>query len=279
MFRIRKMALEDFDFAVRLSDTMNWGLVEEDFEFMTKLEPDGCFVLLHDSERIGIATTISYGQVGWLGNVIVNEKYRRKGGGSLLVKYAIEYLTNRGVETIGLYGYLERAPFYAMNDFQYDSKFLVLRGEGFSAPTKARLKKAEKDDIQQIVDLDRLYFGVSRKRLLEPVLLEPENLCYMSTDGCRLLGFAVAKVYDRVAEIGPLVCETLYDDIAIDLLKAILERLKGYGVSMCVPEKESRILNMLIRYGFREAFPLARMFRGTRVMGNQIYVAESLERG
>ena len=279
MFRIRKMALEDFDFAVRLSDTMNWGLVEEDFEFMTKLEPDGCFVLLHDSERIGIATTISYGQVGWLGNVIVNEKYRQKGGGSLLVKYAIEYLTNKGVETIGLYGYLERTPFYAMNKFQYDSKFLVLRGEGFSAPTKALLKKAEKDDIQQIVDLDRLYFGASRKRLLEPILLDPENFCYTSTDGARLLGFAVAKVYDRVAEIGPLVCERGYDDIAVDLLKAIIERLEGYEVSLCVPEKESRTLNMLTRYGFREAFPLARMFRGKPVVGNQIYVAESLERG
>jgi len=55
-----------------------------------------------------------------------------------------------------------------------------------------------------------------------------------------------------VAEIGPLVCEQGYYDIAKDLLKAILKRLKGHEVSICVPEKEFKILDMLTRYGFTE---------------------------
>lgn len=280
MFCVKKMTLEDFDFAINLSDTMNWDLVEEDFEFMMKLEPDGCFVLLYGSERIGIATTISYGQAGWLGNVIVNENYRRRGGGSLLVRCAVEYLASKGVETIGLYGYLERASFYAKHSFQYDSEFLVLKGRGFSASSKARLRKAEKDDIPKIIDLDRLYFGVSRRRLLEPILLDLDNLCFVSTDDRRILGFSMAKVYDGVAEIGPLVCEQGYDDVATDLLKAILKKLKGYEVSICVPKKESTILNMLTRYGFTEHFRLARMFHGAPIINNNyIYVAESLERG
>ena len=54
---------------------------------------------------MGIATCISFGKVGWFGNLIVKEEIRHKGAGSLLVKHAIDYLQGKGVETIGLYAY------------------------------------------------------------------------------------------------------------------------------------------------------------------------------
>jgi len=128
----------------------------------------------------------------------------------------------------------------------------VSKAEGFSILTKACLEEAEKDHVQQIVNLDRLYFGVSRKRLLEPILLNLDNLCFVSMDDGRILGFSMAKIYDGVAEIGRLICEQGYYGIANDLLKAILKRLKGHEVSICVLEKEFKILNMLTRYGFTE---------------------------
>jgi len=279
MFHVEKMSSEDFEFAVRLSNTMNWNSVEEDFEFMMRLEPDGCFVLFFDSEKVGIATTISYDRVGWLGNIIVSEKYRGKGGGSLIVKKAIEYLTNKGVGTIGLYSYVDRIPFYARQDFQFDSRFIVLKGRGFSASTKAHVRIADDNDMQLIFDLDRSCFGGSRGKLIEPILHDPANLCHVCNDDDRILGFAAAKVSDEVSEIGPLVCRRGYNEVAIDLLKTILKKLKGCEVSLCIPEKESRILNLLKQHGFREDFNLARLFRGTPIINDYIYIVESLERG
>lgn len=91
MFQVKKMTTKDFDFAVRLTDTMNWQLTEEDFEFMLRLEPEGCSVLLHNSRRVGILTTISFDKTGWIGNVIVDEDCRKRGAGSLLVKHAMDY--------------------------------------------------------------------------------------------------------------------------------------------------------------------------------------------
>jgi hypothetical protein len=95
----------------------------------------------------------------------------------------------------------------------------------------------------------------------------------------RILGFAAAKVFDDVSEIGPLVCREGYESIAIDLLMIIFDELKGCEVSLCVPEKESRILGLLSQHRFKENFRLARMFHGSPVISNHIYVAESLERG
>jgi len=279
MFHVEKMFPKDFEFAARLSNTMNWDASEEDFEFNAKLEPEGCFVLYSDSEKVGITTAISFDQVGWLGNVIVSEEHRGKGGGLLMVEKAMEYLTNKGVKTIGLYSYVDRIPFYAKQGFRFDSKFVVMKGKGFSRSTKAHVRAFTANDEQLIFDMDRLCFGGSRSRLLEPILNDPANLCYVRADTGQLFGFAVAKVIDEVSEVGPLVCRREHSDVATDLLFTILSKLEGCEVSLCIPEKEAGILKLLKQHGFREHLILARLFRGTPIINDYIYIAESLERG
>ncbi|MBS7614875.1 GNAT family N-acetyltransferase [Candidatus Bathyarchaeota archaeon] len=279
MFHVENMTPEDFEFAVRLSNTMNWEATEEDFEFMMSLEPNGCFVLYHDSERIGIATTISFEQVGWLGNVIVSERHRGKGGGSLIVRKAIDYLTNKGVKTIGLYSYIDRIPFYTRLGFKFDSKFIVMRGNTFYEPAECPIKTASKDDLPAIECLDRKCFGGSRVRLLERILFDQPNICYVYKNASNLVGYAVTKVTDEKSEIGPLVCQREHANAALSLLSKLLGNLKGLEIFMCLPEKETVIRNFLMQHKFREQMVLARMFYGPPIVNDFVYVAESLERG
>ena len=132
---------EDFAFATNLANTMDWNMAVEDFQFMTSLEPGGCFVLFDDSKRIGIATSNSYGKVGWFGNLIVKEEYRGKGAGSQLVKHAINYLHGKGVETIGLYAYPNLIGFYSNLGFRYDEDFSVLKSPALKAISAEALSK------------------------------------------------------------------------------------------------------------------------------------------
>jgi len=279
MFHVKTMSPEDFEFAVQITDLMNWDLAVADFEFMIELEPNGCFVLLEDSERIGLATTVNFGTVAWFGNLIVNESHRKKGAGSLLVKHSVKYLTNQRAKTIGLYAYTDRIPFYKRLGFECDSEFTVLEGKTSSLPLKSAVRKAEKQDLQEIIEFDRSCFGASRKKLLEPIILDPDNHCYTSNEEGRIIGYAVAKVYRHVGEIGPLICQKEREDVAINLLMAVLDRLEGREVSMCVPNKESTILNTLRKLGFTESFRVARMFFGSPIVNDCICMAESLERG
>jgi predicted N-acetyltransferase YhbS len=279
MFQVKNMSARDFEFAVKITEPMKWGLAEADFEFMIELEPEGSFVLFDDTERIGIATTVSYGKVGWFGNLIVNANKRKKGGGSLLVKHALKYLTGKDVKTVGLYAYIDKIPFYTKLGFKYDSEFTVLKGEGFSSSPAAYVTEAKKQDIKKIIDYDKSCFSACRKKLLEPILLYPSNFCYVSVENGRIAGFAVAKAYGGMAELGPVVCESGRSDMAISLLNATLGRLNSLEVSMCVPRKEKSILDMLKKAGFSESFRVARMFFGLPVANECIYIAESLERG
>jgi predicted N-acetyltransferase YhbS len=279
MFRVEEMKVEDFPFAVQLANTMDWNMALEDFEFMAKLEPQGCFVLFHGSERVGIATSVSFGKVGWFGNLIVKEDNRKKGAGTFLVKQAIKYLESRGVETIGLYAYPHLIGFYKNLGFKPDVDFLVFQGKPVSSLTEGMLREANKQDIPALIDFDCRCFGACREKLLKPILLDTGNLCYVSVDNHEIIGYVAAKVYDEMAEVGPLICRQNRVDIAVTLLKTILGKLRNLDVFTCVPAEETAILEILFKAGFRENFRATRMFLGPAVAENCTYIAESLERG
>ncbi len=279
MFRVKNMIVDDYAFGVQVTDEMGWGLSRADFEFMMELEPKGCFVLLDGSERVGLATTVSFGRVGWFGNLIVRENCRERGAGSLLVEHSVKYLKKRNVKTVGLYAYIDRVPFYKRLGFHHDSEFAVLKGKGLSSSVRTDLRKVEEQDIREVIGYDCICFGSNRGKLLEPIIEDSDNVCYVSIEDGRISGYIVAKVYRKMAELGPLVCRQGRSDIAVDLLKATLKSLEGLEVSMCIPRKESAILRMLMASGFKEGFRVARMFSGPPVAEDCIYIAESLERG
>ncbi|MEJ5327296.1 MAG: GNAT family N-acetyltransferase [Candidatus Bathyarchaeia archaeon] len=280
MMHVEKMSTADFSFAVQLANTMNWNMTIEDFEFILKLEPEGCFVLLSGSERLGICTTISLGSLGWIGNLIVKEAYRKEGAGSLLLQQAIAYLKSKRTETIGLYAYPHLTSFYESFGFKPDIDFMVLQGKGGTFPQEeTEVHKAEKQHIQKIIEFDSQCLGANRQKLLEAILQKAENLCYILPENAGISGYVAAKISASAAEVGPLVCPVNHVKTAKKLLKAVLSRLSGLDVSICLPKKEAALLNLLSNVGFREDFRVVRMFLGPVADRRCIYIAESLERG
>lgn len=279
MFHVEKMQAADLPFAVELANTMNWSMTTEDFCFNMKLEPAGCFVLFNDYERVGVATCISYGRVGWFGSLVVSKAYREKGAGALLVKHSINYLRSVGVEAIGLYAYPNLLGFYGKFGFKQDTDFLVLKAKTVSAKTEDQLKMAQKQDLPAIVNFDIRCFGASRKKLLQQIILSNTNLCYVSIEEGQVAGYVIAKVSGGLAEVGPLVCRENRRETAVVLLKATLAQLNGAEAFLYLPASEKNLLDTAVKAGFQEQFRVVRMFLGFRAAEECVYMAESLERG
>lgn len=279
MLQIRTMSNVDLPFAVQITGQMGWNLVEDDFKFMIELEPEGCFVAVDNGERIGLATTISYGNIGWFGNLVVNEAYRNKGTGSKLVKHSIQYLLRKHVRTVGLYAYENRVHFYNTLDFKYDSDFIIMKGRGLLSPSNSNVRKAQENDMAKILEFDKSCFGSSRRKLLEPIIHDEDNLCYIITEDNDVLAYAIAKVYRGMAELGPLVCTAGRETLPIELLSTILNKLNGVEISLLIPTQETMMINMLENRGFNKEFRVVRMFHGPPMFKNCIQTAESLERG
>ena len=279
MFQVKTLSKDDYSFAVELANTMDWHMALEDFEFMSSLEPGGCFLLLDDSERAGIATCVSYGRAGWFGNLIVKEEYRRRGAGSALVTHAVHYLQAKDVETIGLYAYPYLTHFYGGLGFKYDMDFSVLNAKKLSSITADALPKISKLQLPAIAGFDRGFFGGDRKKLLESIILDEDNAsCYVS-DGGGVVGYVAATVYAKAAWVGPLICPPSRTDAALSLVRAVLAKLAGKDVYAVIPKKEVALLETFCGFGFREDFFVSRMFLGGAAAKNCIYIAESLERG
>ena len=279
MFHAEQMKTGDFPFAVQLANTMDWNMSEEDFEFMLKLEPLGCFVLFEDEERVGIATCISYGKTGWFGNLAVKEEHRKKGAGTFLVKHAISYLQKRGVETVGLYAYQHLIGFYENVGFKPYDEFVVLSGKTVPIPAEEAFREANEDDLPALIEFASRCLGDDRQKLLKPVLLGKGNICFFSAHNNEISGFAAAKVYEEMAEIGPLLCQRDSVDVAVALLKSTLRRLSDVEVFVCVPAKEKILLEASEAAGLEEKFRVTRMFLGSVAAQNCVYLPESLERG
>jgi GNAT superfamily N-acetyltransferase len=280
MFQIKLMREQDFLFATKLANTMGWNMAIEDFKFNKTLEPRGCFVALDGRERVGVATCISFGKVGWFGSLIIKEKYRGQGVGSFLVKHAVAYLQTEGVKTIGIYAYPYLSDFYGGLGFKQDEEFSVLHAQTVTATSSEKSPAIiQTDQVELIERFDSGFFGANRKKVLAPIILEKGNLGYFVSDNSGVVGYVGASVYWTMPSVGPMICKEGEVDAAASLLKAVLGKLAGRNVYAVVPKKQELLMNMLFSAGFREAFSMLRMFFGQPVAKNCIYMAESLERG
>jgi predicted N-acetyltransferase YhbS len=246
---------------------------------MASLEPQGNFIALDGGKPIGIATCISFGSVGWFGNLIVKEQCRSKGVGCLLVKHAVDYLQSKGTKAIGLYAYPQLVNFYSNLGFKKDENFFVLRTETVDSVVAGTLPKVAKPQIRAIEKFDSRCFGGDRKKLLESIILEKGNLSFYATEDAEVIGYVASTVYETMAWIGPLMCKANNIDAAKSLLNAVLAKLSGKTVYAALPKKEIALTKLFFDAGFKEDFSVVRMFFGEVPVKNCIYLAESLERG
>ena len=279
MFKVESLTTADFGFAVELANTMDWNMAAEDFAFMASLEPDGSFLLVDDSKRVGIATCISYGKVGWFGNLIVDQTSRRKGAGRMLVQHALDYLHAKGVETVGLYAYPQLKEFYGHLGFKPDIDFALLRADNIFPVETPGAHRIDETNIARIALFDSHFFGGDRTRLLESIVLEDTNAGYYISDRGHVVGYVAATIYESMAWIGPLICVPSRYDVAGKLVSAVLAKVGGKSVYTVVAKTDAAMLGMLSSVGFKEEFAVSRMFMGNSEAKNCIYLAESLERG
>ncbi len=283
MFRVEKMKPEYFSFAVKLANTMNWSMTEADFAFNRRMEPNGCFVLSDESKALGVATCISYGKIGWFGNLIIAQENRQHGAGTFLLSHALNYLKNSGVATVGLYAYPHLVDFYGTAGFKRDTEFVVLKAKEIlpNGPieSEGKTKNVTQKNLSKIVECDAKCFGDSREKLLKAILSGENNICCAYEEEQTTVGYAASKVYEGIAEIGPIGCPDNRVEVGNELLETVFCRLAGSEGYMYLPSKETALLNMADRFGFKKEFSLVRMFLGPPVQTDCIYAAESLERG
>ncbi len=68
--------------------------------------------------------------------------------------------------------------------------------------------------VQSIIKFDSAWFGGDRKKLLKSIIYEEGNLCYYVSESEKVVGYVASTVYEKMAWVGPMVCQEGKVDVA-----------------------------------------------------------------
>ena len=246
---------------MRLKTAAGWNQTEEDWLRLLSLCPDGCFAATAGARLVGTTTTTVYGrELAWVGMVLVDPEFRRRGIATALVRAALEGLDAAAVATVKLDATPEGAPVYEALGFE--AELHIERWVGVARAKASPAHAAEgAPDPSPIIELDRRAFGVDRSELLRALL---EESCVtpalsVGADG-RLRGYALARRGAMADYVGPLVAEEA--ETAAALLDDVLNRLDAGRIFVDLNTTYAGGARVLEARGFVKQRELIRMRRG-----------------
>lgn len=257
----------DFPFAVSLTQSEGWGFSSEDFDRFVAYEPDGCLLATIDEVPVGLITSISYGNVGWIGNVIVTPEHRRRTVGRVLLEGAIGHLEARGVPTIRLNSYETAIEFYRRFGFVEEHGVQRYVGER-TRPAPERGPTPSSATWQAILEFDRRCFGADRSRVLLRLAQDFPGLCIAHATPFEAAGYVLGKTAPGGSEAGPLVA--LGEEAqARELLTQLCARLPPGPVEVGLSEVNVWAASLAASLGLRRSFRAVQMRRGPPLEGEQ----------
>jgi len=246
---IREMTEGDLDFCLEMFRITGWGNTADDVLRMISYEPGGCFVASLEGEDVGMVGSIGYGEVGYLGNLIVRPECRGQGIGATLMKGAMEHLLETGVESIRLDAVPKGVPLYERLGFREESLSLRFTGP---ATEKGSIgcERMTESDLPEVSELDLKLFGAPRGRVLRRVHADFPALCFVAREGPRLVGYIMAKEGEGRTRVGPWICEPDERGIAENLLHRLMDEVVGGTLWVGVPGGNHGSAEILDRDGF-----------------------------
>ncbi len=256
---VRAFCPDDVAFATHLADLEGWGNAAADLRNMLALEPHGCLIAEDGGQPVGMATTIAYGKLGWIGNLIVKRDCRGQGYGRTLLQRAIAHLFDCGVRTVGLDATPETVELYKSVGFWPAFDTLHLRRPALPAPAPVgdSLVPLEARGLHTVAMFDWALFGSRRQRVLR-ALLALSPVAYVAQDEAGVAGYLLARRAGPQWVLGPWVCVRSAESLLTRALAAIGAEPAWVGV----PAVNEQGLQLLETHGFAPCGREVRMYYG-----------------
>jgi hypothetical protein len=102
-----------------------------------------------------------------------------------------------------------------------------------------------REDIEQVTNLDRRFFGLDRGQKLRRVRHDYPELCFKASKGGEIRGYIMAKPGASNVRVGPWICDPKYAEFAEPLLNALSSRVDGRKVWVGLPEFNKASIKIL----------------------------------
>lgn len=266
---IRPFTQSDVDFAMAQTAREGWDTTTEVFEICLARDADGCFIAEEDGRPVGMVTTTCYGNVAWIGNLIVIPERRSQGLGRRLMTRAMDHLLGKGLDTIRLEADPPGVALYESLGFVPEFESLRFRLDPAASdgpPTSAGaseivVERLRSPDYSACAELDRAGFGADRMPVLA-MILERAGAVRWLRNADEVLGYAALFPSTVGVRLGP--CVARGPDHAQALVAGLLADQQDSPVILGVPETNAAAVAMYETLGFCRTPSCLRMVRGPR---------------
>ena len=210
-----------------LRESVGWGV--QNWALRAVLEPPEarCVVVVDGADGVvGVGSGISYGALGFVGNMVVAEGHRRRGIGAAVLAEVIVFLESRGCSRLELFATEDGRPLYARFGFELTRPSAVVhiaRTVPLAGTEIVPIDECGADGVPDVAAYDAPRFGGDRRRLLELMVDDAQRPLLVA----RRDGVIVAYGWLRPdgSRIGPLVADT--PDLAATMVAESFRRAPG----------------------------------------------------
>jgi len=260
--RVRLMTFEDLAFANSVRALAGWNQTLADWERFLAAAPDGCFLAEWAGARAGTATTVVYGpELAWVGMVLVHPEHRRRGIGRALLERCITHLREHGVRCIKLDATPAGKQVY--DGLGFKTEWTLTRWEHVGAPYPAMestsgLRTCR--DVNAIEQFDAPAFGISRGKVLGPLMRQAKDSLVLETEPGCVAGYGLLREGASAHYLGPVV--TASPNVARRILAALMARSEDRRIYWDIPDRNVEAVEFAREYGFARQRTLTRMYLG-----------------
>lgn len=218
------MGRGDIHQALSLINIEGWNYTSEEIERMLNLDPGGSF-LYGDKPPLAVVTCVTYSRTGVIGHLVVSQSARGKKIGRAMLQKAIDYCDSQGVDSILLYATDQGARLYEKFGFRTLRRTHCTCAnitKGAASCNGPVCELVERDDLEEILEIDSRLFGDDRSKLMRILLSEyPQHSSKLERDG-KIVGYALGRGSSLGFDVGPWVCLTGHITDAESLFNATI---------------------------------------------------------
>jgi GNAT superfamily N-acetyltransferase len=263
--RLRPMTHADIPLGMRLKELAGWNQTAVDWRLL--LDAGRGWVAAHSGVEVGTATLLPYGDAfSWIGMVLVDPAWRRRGVGTALLHTAIDAARAHGIARLDATP--QGAPLYEALGFrpEYGISRMVRRQASHDAPpadapaVTDEVLPLDGATLADAVRFDAPIFGAERRTVLAALASEARRYAFGWSRGGEIRGYCLGRSGSSAEQIGPVVAES--PEGARALLTAALRACPDRPVIVDALDDQVGWIAHLSGLGFTTERPFVRMALG-----------------
>jgi GNAT superfamily N-acetyltransferase len=220
---LREAAIDDLSAVASLREAVGWAA--HDWALRAVIgQPHATCLVAEDAGRVvAVGSGISYGALGFVGNMVVAPSHRRRGLGSAILMEVTTFLERAGCRRLELYATAEGRALYERHGFALDHPTTMAhipRHAATAHDSQLELLVAGPAELDALSAYDRARFGADRRPLLELMLADRQRPLLLALRDDAIGGYLWLR--PESSRIGPWLADT--PDLAGVLLAAAFER-------------------------------------------------------